>query len=403
MGLANGPISFQRFHIDGRFSQHVDDELVAAIQHRAFGRTPPAVDDTQIGWVGPRHVLETDIDARQIASGRFVHLSMRIDRLRPPPAVLRSYVFQEEQAMREASGRDLLHRKQRRQAREQARLRAEQEARSGAFRRISAVPVLIDLAERVVYLGALGTTVADKLIELFRDTFAAPLEPVDVDRLATNLLLASGDTRQLDTLAPFSLVEPPDGASDEDTAPLTTDLSFLGKELLTWLWYRCDAGEAGLHLQRGDEVAVMIEKTLRMRCDFALTGTDVIMSESPTRLPEARAALGIGKQPTKAGLIIGSPSGEFRLTLDGPRLAVSSLILPEPPESDAGRRGDDQAAGAALEQRFELLADAASLLDALFEVFLRERISDDWPAQVRKMSAWARGQAAQRMLVAARA
>ena len=130
--------------------------------------------------------------------------------------------------------------------------------------------------------------------------------------------------------------------------------------------------------------AVMIDKTIRLKCDYGLSGVDVITADNPTCLPEAKAALEIGKQPTKMGLILGSPVGEFRLTLDGPRMTVSSMTLTE---SDS-----EQDARARIEQRFELIADAADLVDSLFDLFLVKRTSGEWSAELRKMRTWAGGE-----------
>jgi hypothetical protein len=105
-------------------------------------------------------------------------------------------------------------------------------------------------------------------------------------------------------------------------------------------------------------------------------------------LPEAKAAVRVGKQPTKLGLIVGAPVGEFRLTLEGNRLAVSGLTLPEDEE--------EQDARARLERRFELIGDAANLLDALFELFVLARTGREWNRELAAMSAWAAGKAGKR-------
>jgi hypothetical protein len=124
---------------------------------------------------------------------------------------------------------------------------------------------------------------------------------------------------------------------------------------------------------------------MRLKCDFGLTGTDLISADTPTALPEARAALQAGKQPVKLGLVLGASIGEFRLTLDAERFTVTGLVVPEPDGSDGDERGR-------LEQRFESTADAASLLDALYEQFLLQRVAADWDVELEEMSAWARGQ-----------
>ena len=101
------------------------------------------------------------------------------------------------------------------------------------------------------------------------------------------------------------------------------------------------------------------------------------------------------KQPNKAGLIVGAPAGEFRFKLDAARMSVSGLTLPDddPPEDARGR----------LEQRFERVADASDLIDALFELFLQRRLAGDWDDEWRKLSAWAQGKSKRTLLRAASA
>lgn len=385
MALASGPFSFQRFFIGGQFPGDVTDQFVKTLNDHAFGHSPPLPDDTQIGWIGPTHLFETELVGERIACGPFAHLAVRMDRLKPPPSVVKAYIQMEHEAARAASGQDVLNRGQQRQAREAALTRAEQEARAGSFRRIGASPILIDLQHQMLYLGNLSPAMGDKVMQLFYDTFGCQLEPVDPERVAERTANAAKRTRELESLTPFALVDPPDEFGERTIDFAGVELNFLGKELLTWLWYHTDQEAGTLQVSSGDDITVMIDKTVRLKCDFGLTGTNVISADGPCRLPEARAALGIGKQPTKMGLIIGSPAGEFRLTLDGERLGVSSLVVPE-----SEQETDPQAR---LEQRFELITDAATIVDALFELYLERRLSREWTAELRRMSEWAAGKA----------
>lgn len=385
MAFAGGPVSFQRFLIEGSLSRDVDERFVAALRARAFGSSPPQPDDTQCGWIGPRHVFDTELAGETIACGAYVHVGVRLDKLSAPPSVLRAYVRMEEDALRQTGGRALLSRAELRRAREAARERAGQEARAGDFRRIAAYPVLIDLEHQQVFLGTLSLSAADKVLQLFHATFGCGLVPADPERCAMRVLERGGDLRKLENLAPFTLVRAPRDGEPEFEG---VDANFLGKEFLTWLWYRIDADTGPLKIHSGDEVTVMIDKVLRLKCDFGLTGTDVITADGPANLPEARAALASGKQPTKMGLLLGCPLGEFRFTLEGPRLAVSGLIVPEEDGADDPR--------ARLERRFELIADTGHLLDALFELFVAVRTGRKWNHELRDMSAWAAGQAAEK-------
>jgi hypothetical protein len=390
VAFAAGPVSFQRFTITGSIPSDVTDRFVEAVAGKAFGQSPAQTDDTQIGWIGPGHLFETTIAAERIAFGRFAHLAMRIDSLRVPPNVLRSYIRMEEEVAQEAGGREFLNRAEKRKAREAALVRAQKEARGGGFRRMNSYPVLIDLEGGTVYLGNLGAKAGEKLMQLFSDTFGCALEPVDVDRIALRSIGSLKDGRVLEQLAPFHLAAPPNDFGEEAADFARGNLAFLGKEFLTWLWYHVDADEGPLRIQTGDELTVAIDKTLRLKCDFELTGTDVIAADNPTSLPEARAALRIGKQPTRMGLIVGGPLGEFRFTLDGPRMTVTGLALPD---------GEDEPdARARIERRFELVVDLAEVLDALLELYLYRRTAKGWSGVLRKMSHWAAGQPAETLL-----
>lgn len=383
MAFISGPISFQRYFCTGPLPAEINDKFIAALEAKTFGKIAAQADETQFGWIGPRHLFETEIDGEALAFGRFAHLGFRCDRLKIPSPVLKAYIRMEEQAALQSSGREFLSRVEKRRAKDAALLRAEQEAKDGRFRRMSAYPVLIDLENRTAYLGNLGAAVGGKFMQLFADTFGAALEPADPERVATRLMLAAKNSRALENLPPSRLVAPPEDYDRAGTDLGALSLNFLGKEFLTWLWYQTEVADEPIHLRKGDEISVMIANVIRLKCDYGLGGTNAIAADAPARLPEARAALSGGKQPTKMGLILGSPLGEFRLALDGPRLVVSSLILPE------DEPGDDLRAR--FEQRFERVADVCDLLDALFEFFLLKRTNREWNAELRKMAEWAGG------------
>lgn len=385
MAFASGSVSFRRYFVSGKAPKDITEPFIEALNSKSFGRLGVASDNTQVGWITTRHLFDTELHAGRIAVGRFAHLAMRMDRYAPPAAIVKSYVRLEEQAMLEAKGRQFLSPGERKQARETGRMRAEQEARGGAFRRISSFPVLIDLESRVVCFGNTNVLAGDKFLELFEDTFNCSLDPATPERVAFRALQPAGRERSLENLAAFHLVDAPSDGED-GSGYAERDLSFLGREFLTWLWYRTDQAERGLRLRAGDDVSVMIDKSMRLVCDFRQSGSAVLAGEGVASFPEARAALTTGKQPTRVGMIVGGSVGEFTFVLDGPSLAVSGLIMPE----DKDQESDPLAR---LERRFERIIDMTQLLDGLFELFLEQRLSREWPALSRHLSQWATGRA----------
>jgi len=379
MGFGSGSVSYRRFFISGEFPRTVDDEFVETIRSNVFGKHGSATPDGKVvGWLAPDQLFDTDITLEKVAFDRFAYLQMRIDSLAAPAAVVRSYIRQEEAAEREASGSQRLNKSQRQQARERAIARSEKEASAGAYRRISVVPVMIDLSARTVYFGNLGAAASDKFLILFRDTFDATLEPAGSEHLAYRIMEAAGDPRSIEDAQPFHLVSSAGVVEDDFDFD---DRSFFGREFLTWLWYMSDAGTSTYQVGR-DSLSVAISGVMRLDCDFRMTGSDMIRCDAPARAPESRAAIAIGKQPVKAGLILGGRAGDYSLILDGPAFNVSGLRLPE--SENADRRGR-------LEERFTQVTEVAGMLDTLFGLFLGGRASLDRPKDAAAMKSWASG------------
>lgn len=379
MAFASGPVTYRRFFISGDMPDTVDDRFIQALSANAFGKYGPSSPDGKVmGWLSPDHLFDTEIAPERIAIDRFAYLQMRLDSLAAPGAVLQSYTRQEEAAERETSGKDRLNRIQRQQARERAIARTEEESKAGLHRRISAVPVLIDLSARTVYFGNLGSTASDKFIILFRDTFDVALEPATSEHLALRIMDGAGDPRSIEDAQPFHLVSSA-GVVENDFD--FDNRAFFGREFLTWLWFMSDAGTSTYQIGV-DSLAAVITSMMRLDCDFRMTGSDTIRCDNPARAPEARAAIAIGKQPVKTGLILGGRSGEYSLMLDGPAFNVSGLRLPE--SNNVDRRGR-------LEERFTQITEVAGLLDTLFGLFLGRRASTDWPKELAAMKVWASG------------
>ncbi|MCG3125258.1 MAG: hypothetical protein CHACPFDD_00074 [Phycisphaerae bacterium] len=390
MGLSSGPASFQRFRIDGTIGGDVTDRFIEQVNGRTFGRLAALSDGTQVGWIGPGHLFQTELEARAIAIGRYAHFALRVERNRVPPLIARSYVRLEEEAALAACGREFLTRSEKRLARQAAAARIEQEARSGAHRRAAVYPLLIDLDAPIVYLCSLSKAAGDVLIQLFSDTFGRALDPLDARRLAERCLLPAHD-RALENLRPSRFSDPPSGSEDGEGERDSSEI--LGPEFLAWLWYQTELDDEPLRLRGGDEILVAIDRTLRLRCPYDLTGTTTITADTPTALPEARAAARGGKLPTRAGLVLGGPAGEFRFVTDAARFTISGMNIPEPQEPRDARQ--------ALEHRFDAIVDAAAMLDAVYELFLRARISSQWAATTRAMREWLSGRPALRTMAGA--
>ncbi len=376
MGFASGPVSFRRFFISGKWPGKPDTEIVESLATRAFGKGSAArPDGLEFGWITSEHLFDNDIAFEKVVFDRFLYFQMRIDKNTPPASIVRSYTRVEEEVALQASGREFLSKGERKAAREQAVMRAEKEAKAGMFRRTTAVPVLIDMAGRCIFFGNTGSAAGDAFVTLFRETFDAALLSGASDQVAWRIMEAGGDARSVEDAEPFHLV--PDRRFEEDDFD-HTDRTFFGREFLTWLWFRSEQNDA--FRVAGDDLSLSLVKLLQLECDFRETGSDVVRCENPASAPESRAALPLGKQPTKAGLLIGGRDAEYAMILDGPKFNVSGLRLPDSEQSDRL---------AILEERFEHVVSAAGLLDMLFGLYLGRRCAADWLTELASIRQWA--------------
>ncbi|RJP36948.1 MAG: hypothetical protein C4547_06520 [Phycisphaerales bacterium] len=379
VGFASGCVTFRRFFLTGDHPSAAEAEWLEPVRLHAFGRNGVAgIDGIETGWIRPTHLFDVkfdDLDALRV--GRFVYLAMRLDRTAPPAAIVRSYRLQEEAAALEASGRDFLSKAERRQAREAAEARAEEEARDGAFRRTAAFSVLFDPGDGVCYLGNTSNKVAEKFMELVSDTFKLTLAPATPGELGLRLAERAGLADAWDQVKPSYLCDPPQSDAELEFDP---GRDYLGREFLLWLWYRCADDEGEVALSGATDVQIAIQKTLQMACPWDVTGRTAVRRDDPSAAPEARAALAIGKFPTRMGLMVAARADEWALTLDGRTAGVSSAALPASDEKDKD---------AWLEERFMRLRELSRILDGLYGEFIRRRLAASWRGEWDGISRWA--------------
>lgn len=167
-------------------------------------------------------------------------------------------------------------------------------------------------------------------------------------------------------------------------APLGLDFThgFLGEEFLLWLWFHWET-EGGEHnLSNGRLVGVALDDLLV----FAPRGDDeheqTLRHGMPTRAPEARTALRQGHRVAKARVILATLDRTWTCTIDGARMTLSGVRLPDDAE-------DLESAQDRTEAR---VADWLLLHDVvgeLFERFVKLRVNPKWlESEAAAMTAW---------------
>jgi len=155
--------------------------------------------------------------------------------------------------------------------------------------------------------------------------------------------------------------------------------AFLGREFLTWLWYRSDKNE-GLFERNGEQLEVWFDAKLVLEAQGDIKEQNVIKAETPTETQEARTSLLNGKQVREARLRIISDQKQWTVTIKGDDLSLSQLKIP----ALLSREDDDQ-----LYERFYLIEELQDIVEHLFATFIAVRLDDKaWRAELGPLRDW---------------
>jgi hypothetical protein len=379
MGFLSGRVTFARFRVAGASPGVFGPEHLEALAAHAAGKQRVAdKDGFEVGWTAGDHVLDTRFDLAKNVVYDALHFAFRVDSERLPADLMRAYYQIELDALAANNPSGLPSGRQKREARENARDRLEEEAKDGRYLRRKTYEVLWDAPSNELLVGTTAMSVLDRLLPHFEHTFGRKFEPVTAGRLAFSLAELREQTRGVDDASPSAFVP---GLSPEEYAWVLDEASrdFLGNEFLLWLWHTLDHESDTVALADGSEVTGMLARTLALECPRGQTGKESISSEGPSRLPEAKRAVQAGKLPRKCGLTLVRHDQTYELTVLAETLAVTGAKLPPP--SEEGDRGR-------LEERVTLVRQLIETLDLLYDAFGRRRFGGDWSKELAKLQKW---------------
>jgi hypothetical protein len=379
MGFFSGRVTCARYRVNGRSPRQFGPEHLERLRAHAIGKQRVAsADGVEAGWTGGDHILDTTFDLAKNVVNDTLHFCLRLDTQKVPSDLLRAYTLVELQGLAAANPSGIPSGRQKREARQAARDRLEDEARDGRFLRRKAHPLLWDAQSNELLVGTTSVTALDRLYTLFQQTFGQGLEPLGAGKQMFRLAETRRQTRGVDDAVPSPFVP---GVSPSEVAWLPDESSrdFLGNEFLLWLWFQLDADTDTIPLGDGSEAAVMLARTLVLECPRGQTGRESISSDSPTRLPEARRAIQAGKLPRKVGLTVVRQDQQYELTLQAESLAISGARLPAPEAHEDRAR---------LEERVTQLRHLLETLDLLYDGFSERRAGDAWAKELARMQKW---------------
>ena len=201
--------------------------------------------------------------------------------------------------------------------------------------------------------------------------------------------------------------------SSEKGAAAGQEQAFLGRDFLTWLWFRCESEGGEFDLggrDGGGQTAVMVEDALALVSVDEDGSVMTLRKGSPTARPEAANALAAGMTLKKARLFVARGPREWQFTLDGETLDLGGLKTPEIEDNEETPKGEasETAPEASDEEKAETkkkakendalddvaekllqAEEARDVVEGLYKQFLDVRLAKEWDkTELPRMKDW---------------
>jgi hypothetical protein len=371
MGLRKGTVSFSRYRPIGALPDHFPDFFDERIRKNAFQALWRTAEEKAAGWTGLEDPLDTDFPYASYAQGRYLFFSLRIDRKAVAPSLLRLRVTEAERGKLKETGQKKLYREQRDAIREAVRLEL--------LGKTMPVPSFFEICwsinEGTLIFCSLSDKAAEELQAIFRDSFQlslAPHLPWDPQSPGATAPPRRGVAGKL-AEAPSPPAIPP------GVDPLT-----IGREFLTWLWFKSEERNGRIRVPETGECEVFFIRRLVLESGDGEYAETVVCQGMHADLKEGKEALRQGKKITAARLRVAYDKTEWEFTFKADRFQFQSMKLPTLPDDEAEETDRE---GQMLE-RIALIEKASGIMDLLFQSFMERRLANDWEAELSRMQKW---------------
>lgn len=386
MGALKGSITYAKFLVRGALPDDLHQKFLARIRTRAFKPlTPEDEDDVSVGWMPIERPFDEDPSFRADGTffGGYLALAMRLDRWKFPSSLVKSKMAAAEKAYLEKHQKERLSRAEKAELRDtvERRLRREGEPSS------KAIDLAWNLQDGELRVFGRSKALLEHLTELFEKTFAVELVAASPYPLALEQKLPKDVEKALVHVEPcsFHTRKQPQAGAARSTEPSLAELvesrRFLGREFLTWLWFRSEILGNELRIEGFGTSELWLEKSIVLEATTeAGKEKATLTGVAPSGAPEAKRALQQAKLPTRAKLCVRRGDQDFALTVDADSIGLSGVKIPALLTGE----GDDP-----FHERMQLVEEIEGAIESLYKQFLVERVRSGFADEtLPAMYAW---------------
>ena len=348
MGLLKGSFTFARFHVDGQLPQAFLNFVNSQIKANSFRNVPKSTEEKRLGWVSLTDILDTDFENSNYALGDYLIFSLRIDCKLIPPKLMKIKLMEEERRFLVQSGKNRINKQMASGIKDKVKLEL--------LTKLDAIPSFYDVCwavgKNTIYFSSLADKVTDDFVDLFKKTFSSNLRRFSPQE--NNLITKESES--------------------------TKAVSLIGREFLTWLWFKSEERNGRITSPNGEEVELHFLKRIALEAGEGEYSHGVVCHGIHAELKEGKEAIRQGKKVKEAGIKLIHNQNEWEFTFKADSFHFQSLKLPK---TDWQETQEDPSGN--LLERIYLIENAVKTIDSLYESFLRIRYSPQWEGKETKL------------------
>jgi len=358
MGLIKGAFTFMQFFVDGKLPQAFTTFAHSRIRGNAFREASNSNEEKRMGWVSAMDVLDADFEKTHYALGDYLIFSLRIDRKTIPPKLMKVRLMEEQRRFLSEHKQTRIGKAMNEAIKEKVKL----EIMTKSDPVPSFYDVLWAVGQNKVYFSSLSDKVADDFVDLFKKTFSLGLK------------------RTLPHEHPLAMKNKAKGDAPAE------DLTLIGREFLTWLWFKSEERNGAIALAKTDEVQLHLLKRIALEAGEGEYSQGVVCSGLHAELKEGKEAIRQGKKVKEAGISLHRDQDEWEFNFKADTFYFQSLRMPAADWQET----QEDAEGILLERIYRI-ENAVRTIDHLYESFLAIRFSPEWAKNEKlRLAAWLR-------------
>ena len=345
MGLIKGNFSFIQFAVEGQLPPAFPTFISNRIKANSFREARNSTEEKRMGWVSVTDILDADFEQANYALGDYLIFSLRIDRKLISPKLMKVRLMEEQKRFLAEHNQTRIGKSMNEGIKEKVKL----EILTKSDPVPSFYDVLWAVGQNKVYFSCLSDKVADDFVDLFKKTFSLGLKRI----LPQDHPLAQAGKTKGDVAA--------------------EDISLIGREFLTWLWFKSEERNGTIALSKTEEVELHFLKRIALEAGEGEYSQGVVCSGLHAELKEGKEAIRQGKKVKETGMKLHRDQNEWEFNFKADTFYFQSLKMPvvdwqETPEDPS----------ASLLERIYLIENAVKTIDKIYQSFLAVRFSNDW-------------------------